>query len=137
MWRKILRRIWLGWTGLHRQNLSDGYNHTVFNRADFLAGTTADTGLLLDRLYHGDGFGAKTREIALGALGKPKKVEAIRKGCGDVCAAVYNKTGDLNGVKNDAAIIEKDGRAYVVVIFSKGANWNQLVEASGLIANYL
>lgn len=124
-----------GWSVLHRQNQADGYKSTVLNRADFLAGSAADTGLLLDRLYSGDGFDAKTKEIALGALGKSKRTEAIRKGCSG--CIVYNKTGDFNGARNDAAIVEKNGKTYVVVIFSKGASWGQLVQASSIINNYL
>jgi hypothetical protein len=125
----------LGWSVLHRQNHADGYKSTVFNRPDYLAGSAADTGLLLDRLYHGDGYDAKTKEIALEALGFQKRTEAIRRSC--LGCTVYNKTGDLNGVRHDAAILEKNGKAYVVVIFSKNASWGQLANAAELINNHL
>lgn len=125
----------LGWTGVHRQLQADGYRQTVVNRTDMFVSTAADTALLLDRLYHGDGYNAKTREIALNALGTVKRTEAIRKACTD--CKVYNKTGDLNGYKHDAAIVEKNDKVYVVVIFSKGASWGQLVESATVISQHL
>lgn len=125
----------LGWSGVHRQAQSDGYRQTVLNRSDFFVSSVADAGLLLDRLYHGDGYDAKTKQIALDALGRSKHTEAIRKAC-NACQ-VYNKTGDLGGYKHDAAIVEKDGKSYVVVIFSKGAAWSQLTEAAGIISQQL
>ena len=125
----------LGWSAIHRQNRSDGYQSTVFNRADSLVGSAADTGLLLDRLFSGDGYDAKTKEIALEALSKTKRTEAIRGACPG--CTVYNKTGDFSGVRHDAALVQKDGKSYVVVIFSKGAQWKQLSDAAELIVPYL
>lgn len=125
----------IGWSALHRQNHADGYSSSVFNREDFLAASAADTGLLLDRLYHGDGYDAKTRQLALDALSTPKGIEAIRKTCNG--CIVYNKTGDLMGVKHDAGIVQKSGKSYVVVMFSRHASWSQLAEASSIIHNRL
>lgn len=125
----------LGWSAMHRQNQADGYKSTVFNKVDNLVGSPADVGLLLSRLFHGEGYDAKTKQIALDALGKTKKVEALRKGCSG--CTVYNKTGDFNGARHDAGIVIKDGKAYVVVIFSKSATWSQLVEASTVISKHL
>jgi hypothetical protein len=126
---------WLGWSAVHRQAQSDGYRQTVLNRADFLGGTAADTGLLLDRLYHGDGYGAKTRQISLDSLAKTKGSQAIRNAC-EGCS-VYNKTGDLSGFKHDAAIVEIDGKTYAIVIFSKNSSWLKVTEAAALITRHL
>lgn len=125
----------LGWNNVHRQVVATGYKNTTLNNTEKFVTTTNDIGLLLDRLYHGDGYDAKTKSIALEALGKRKSAEAIRKAC--TGCTVYNKTGDLNGYKHDAAIVERNGKAYIVVIFSSGASWTQLTEAAGIIANKL
>ncbi|MBA3758183.1 serine hydrolase [Candidatus Saccharibacteria bacterium] len=125
----------LGWSAIHRQNRADGYKSTVFNRSDTLVGSAADTGLLLDRLYNSDGYDAKTQEIALEAMGRTKRTEAVRGACQG--CTVQNKTGDFNGVRHDAAVVQKDGKNYVVVIFSKGAQWKQLSEAAKIIVPYL
>lgn len=125
----------LGWTATHNQLQLDGYRQTVLNREDLFATTAADAGLLLDRLYHGDGYDAKTRTIALAALATTKGSEAIRTSC--VSCTVYNKTGDLSGFRHDAAIVEKDGRSYVVVIFSEGASWPLMTEAAQRITSIL
>lgn len=125
----------VGWSAAQRQIESDGYKQTVLNDTDLFVSSTADTGLLLDRLYHGDGYDASTRQISLQALSRPKGTEAIRKSC--IGCDVYNKTGDLASAKHDAAIVEKDGKAYVIVIFSKNASWAQLTDSAKLINDYL
>lgn len=125
----------LGWSAAQKQLVSDGYKQTLLNRTDKFVSSAADTGLLLDRLYNGDGYDAKTREIALDALGRPKHTEAIRKAC--IGCTVYNKTGDIGTAKHDAAIVQKDGKAYVVVIFSKDATWPLMTEAAQLIIGNL
>ena len=125
----------LGWSAAQKQLVSDGYRQTVLNRTNKFVSSVADTGLLLDRLYNGDGYDAKTRTIALEALGHPKRTEAIRKAC--TGCTVYNKTGDIGTAKHDAAIIQKDGRTYVVVIFSKDATWPLMTEAAQLIIGNL
>lgn len=126
----------LGWSSVQKQLVADGYRQTILNRTDSFVSSAGDTGLLLDRLYHGDGYDAKTRSIVLEALGRPKRTEAIRKACPGDCN-VYNKTGDIGIAKHDASIVEKDGKAYVVVIFSKDASWPLMVEASKLVIDSL
>lgn len=125
----------LNWTAAQKQIKAAGYKTTVINSTEKFHSTAADTALLLDRLYHGDGYDAKTRSIAFEALVKRKSGEAIRKACVD--CTVYNKTGDLNGYRHDAAIVEKNGKSYVVVIFSQGSNWAQLGEAAAIINTHL
>lgn len=125
----------IGWSNVHKQVQADGYRNTVLNSSENFNSTVTDTALLLDRLYHADGYDAKTKGIALDALGRRKGAEAIRRVC-EGCT-VYNKTGDLGGFKHDAAIVEKDGKAYVVVIFSKDATWAQLTDAAQIITKNL
>lgn len=125
----------LGWSVAQRQIAADGYKQTIVNRTDKFVSSPADTGLLLDRLFHGDGYDAKTKNIALEALGRPKRTEAIRKAC-EGCT-VFNKTGDIGSAKHDAAIVQKNGKTYVVVVFSKDASWPLMIEASYIIADSL
>ncbi len=125
----------LGWSTVQRQLESSGYKQTVLNDESMFVSSASDTGLLLDRLYHGDGYDVKTRQIALEALGRSKRTEALRHGCSG--CVVYNKTGDFGEVKHDAAIVEKDGKVYVIVIFSKNASWHQLLQAADLINVHL
>ncbi len=124
----------LGWRTVHYSNHKLGYKDTIFNKEP-LVGTAADTGLLLERLYSGDAYDQQTREKVLAAMKKPKKEEAIRRNCDD--CTVYNKTGDFNGLRHDAAIVEKNGKAYSVVIFSKDGSWKQLRDVAALISEHL
>lgn len=121
----------LGWSMVQKQLTNEGYRSTIINDTENFVTTAADTGLLLERLYEGEGYDAKTKEITLNAMGQYKRAEAIRRAC-DGCR-VMNKTGDLAGAKHDAGIVIKDGKAYVVVILSKDATWNKLAEAAAAI----
>ncbi len=125
----------LGTRYINQQTKSYGYNDTNFSRSDYFSGTVANTGLLLTRLYQGDGYDLKTKELSLGALAKPKKIEALRGACSD--CHVMNKIGVNNGVKHDAGIVIKNEKAYVVVIFSDHADWSKLTEVSKIINDYL
>jgi beta-lactamase class A len=121
----------LGWTKAQNYLRSLGYGKTTF-LADTTTGTVNETAALLKNLYQSEGFDELARTSALQAMLAPKKTEGIRHGC-DGCT-VYNKIGDLAGYHNDAAIIEKNGKAYSVVIFSKTGSWEQIAELTKIIS---
>ncbi len=121
----------LGWTKAEKYLRSLGYEKTAFTGTT-TTGTPSETGDLLKNIYTGEGFDELTRSAAMDAMLATKKVEGIRRGC-DGCT-VYNKIGDLAGYHNDAAIVEKNGKAYSVVIFSKTGSWQQLAELTKVIS---
>jgi beta-lactamase class A len=125
----------IGWSVAQRSIHTDGYDSTVINDQDNFVTSAADTALLLKRLYLGDGYNTKTKAIALQAMVSPKSVEGIRQACPG--CTVYNKTGHILDVKHDAAIIEKDGRHYVVVILSRNGSWPKLTEAASIVTDSL
>lgn len=126
----------IGYDSIHQSVQSQGYAQTYFNKSTHLGGTAADTGLLLKRLYARQGFSEPIAAHALEALAKPKYAEGIRRGC-DGCTAVYNKTGDWNGFRHDAGLIEKNGETYVLVVFSKGGSWQQIADLTQLVTKSL
>lgn len=123
----------LGWGQAQRHLRSLGYEKTSFVGSTTV-GTTQETSALLRNIYTSEGFDALTRDIAMDAMLAKKQAEGIRKGC-EGCT-VYNKTGDLAGYRNDAAIIEKNGKVYTVAIFSKTGSWGQIGELTKVIANH-
>ena len=125
----------VGWSVAQKQINTDGYRNTIINDVSRFVSSPEDTGKLLERLHAGEGFDVRTKQIALDAMAQSKRTEAIRRAC-EGCQ-VLNKTGDLAGAKHDAGLVVKNGKAYVIVIFSKGASWNQLVQASKILNNYL
>lgn len=124
----------LGWVQAEKFLRSLGYAKTSFTGAT-TTGTVGETAALLKNLHHLEGFDELTRKTALDAMLAPKKIEGIRHGC-DGCT-VYNKTGDLAGYHNDAAIVEKNGKFYSIVIFSKTGSWQQIAELTKVISAHL
>ena len=131
--KALTDRLGLGTVHYAAQRL--GYKDTQFNKKDAIQSTVADTGLLLERLYQSEGYDQTSREKIMAALQKPKKEEAIRRACQN--CRVYNKTGDANGIRHDAALVIKNDKAYVVIIFSKDGSWQQMTEAAGIINRFL
>lgn len=57
----------------------------------------------------------------------------------DSDVTVYNKTGEFNqyGVQNDAAIFEKDGKAFVIVVMSQDGDESDQKDAMGRLGSDL
>lgn len=125
----------VGWSKADKYLNSLGYIQTTFMDRGRASGTAAETSQLLQNIYEGQGFDNAARELALNSMSAPKKKEAVRLSCQE--CKVYNKTGDLGSVHNDAAIIEKDGKTYVVVILSDRSNWHEMAELSAVITAHL
>lgn len=124
----------VGWAKAEKYLRSLGYAKTAFT-GETTTGTANETVAFLNNLYQSEGFDELTRTSALKAMLAPKKVEGIRLGC--TGCTVYNKTGDLAGYHNDAAIIEKNGKVYTLVIFSKTGSWQQIAELTKVISAHL
>lgn len=125
----------LDWNQVQQQLVSEGYVGTSINNAQKFNTTARDVGTLLKRLSLSNGLSKTARSIVFDAMRVPKQAEAIRNACPG--CEVMNKTGELNGVKHDAAIVEKGGKVYVVVIMSQNAPWADTTEAASQIYKFL
>lgn len=125
----------IGWAKAEKNLRTSGYLQTTFRDKGFASGTAADTSQMLQNLYSGQEFNDSARKFILDAMSTAKKKEAIRLACLD--CTVYNKTGDLGTVHNDAAIIQKNGKTYTIVILSEGSTWQEVTELSKLITTHL
>lgn len=75
--------------------------------------TPSDLATLVVALHRGEGLSPQARRIALDILRKPKATP-IRAGV-PAGVAVASKSGDLEGVRADAGIVEVPNRPYVFV----------------------
>lgn len=121
----------LGWHIVQQRLAVRGLQNTSLDNAETFSSSAADMGRQLEYLYGKNGLSDAARKVAFSAMAAPKGAEAVRPACSG--CVVYNKTGDLNGFKHDATIVEKAGKAYVVVIMTNGASWAQASEAAGII----
>lgn len=82
---------------------------------------------LLSRVYRREGLPAPACDALLEILQKTQTASSIRRGLPEARfrdrtpATLYNKTGSIRGVVNDAGIVATDRGAYVIALLSKGS----------------
>lgn len=82
---------------------------------------------LLSCVYRRDGLPAPACDALLEILQKTQTASSIRRGLPEARfrdrtpSTLYNKTGSIRGVVNDAGIVATDRGAYVVALLSKGS----------------
>ena len=109
-----------------------------FNAKDDNYTSAKDCAALLEKIYRGEVAGAK--EIAQ-AMKQQERREKIPAGIsGDTVVA--NKTGELDNVENDAAIVYADGEPYILCVMSQnlagaGAARKKIVQIAGIVDNYM
>jgi beta-lactamase class A len=125
----------LGWAKVDQVLQALGYVKTNFSASgSSVSGTAHETTILLQNLHNHDGFDQITYDLVMAAMRAPKKSEGIRRGC-PTCT-VYNKIGEYAEVRHDAALVEKDGKMYSVVIFSEGGSWQQITDLTKVITSH-
>ena len=111
-----------------------GYTNTEINRLmlrDTSNGdnytSAADAAKILEEIYNGTCVSQSASEAMLGYLKNQQRKNKIPAGVpGSVETA--NKTGELDDVQNDAAIIFKDGAPYILVVMcSNVTDTNQVI----------
>jgi beta-lactamase class A len=124
-----------GWESSNPELSQAGFSNTTL---DITAGhrtSAEDTANLLDGMYKATLYTAEERDYLLNTLRKQSYNQGIPAGCSG--CTVANKTGELPGIKHDAAIVQYNGKAYLVVIFSDGATYTQIAELAGQIHGYI
>ena len=118
----------------------NGYNETKLNRRMLeWNGTenytsTRDCGRLLEEVLNGEFVSEKASERILTDLRDQQKRNKIPAGVPDGIET-GNKTGELDNVDNDAAIIWSPGATYILVIMSSdtGGRINEIRKLSSMI----
>ena len=124
-----------GWSPSNPILAQAGFSST---KLDITAGhktSAEDTADLLEGMYRATLYTAQERDYLLNILRKQSYNQGIPAGCSG--CTVANKTGELPGVKHDAAIVQYNGRAYLVVIFSDGATYPGIAELASQVQAYM
>lgn len=103
----------------------DAINNTI---------STGDVALLLDKLSRGKLLNNENTSLLLSLLEQANYRNYIVAGIPQG-ASVYHKVGYLSDRLHDAAIITKDHRAYVLVIFSKSSSSYDFEQGASLMQN--
>lgn len=98
-----------------------------------------DVGLVMKLLYEGNYVSKQCCDTILNALLQQKYIAKIPAGIPDDEAEVANKTGELIGAENDAAIVYGNKTDYILVIMSDNVEGEKarefIVNLSGMVFN--
>jgi len=120
----------IGWSNATRSAHANGFTNTSLSYSPIQT-TASNVADYLVGLNGGKWFDAQTRDFILNSLAMQKFRAGIPTGC--TGCTVFNKTGQLNGVTHDAAIVTRGKKHYVLVIMSKGGSYSQIAELTKLI----
>lgn len=125
---------YLSWKKADSTLKKAGYKHTTLNSTFGLKTSAGDTAKFLEALQ-GDMFNRTARETVMTSLKQQRWRQGIPAGCPG--CTVANKTGSINGITHDAAIVEYSGGSYVLVIFSEKASFADIAELTGKIQQHI
>lgn len=121
---------YLGWNKATQAVAAAGFSRTMLNNTT-LTTTADDVAGYFSGLARGNWFDEKTRNFILESLAEQTHRSGIPHGC--MGCEVLNKTGELDHVTNDAAIIYKGNTHYVLSILSKDGTFDQVADLTKLI----
>ncbi len=121
---------YVNWQKADKVLAERGFTHTVFGKSSYLKTSAGDTAAFLESLY-GDMFNRTARETIMASLKQQRWRDGIPSGCPG--CVVANKTGSIDNVMHDAAIVEYQGGTYVLTIFSEGGSFKQIAQLTGQI----
>jgi beta-lactamase class A len=121
---------YLNWKKADATLKEAGFTHTEFNKSDNLKTTAGDTAAFLDAL-NDSMFNRKARETIMKSLYQQRYRDGIPAGCPG--CVVANKTGQIDNVMHDAAIVQYKGGTYILVIFSENGTFKQISQLTGQI----
>lgn len=107
-----------------------GFSHTVFTQTNNLKTSAGDTASFLESL-NDDMFNRNARDTIMRSLREQRFRAGIPAGCPGCITA--NKTGQIDNVMHDAAIVQYKGGSYVLVIFSEKGTFGQIAQLTGQI----
>lgn len=108
----------------------EGFNHTEFTQKDGIKTSAGDTAAFLEGLKS-DMFTRTAKETIMKSLYQQRYRDGIPAGCPGCIVA--NKTGQIDDVVHDAALVKYKGGTYVLVIFSQNGSFKQIAQLTGQI----
>lgn len=119
---------YMGWQNVDPLNHEMGFKNTTVNTTDGNMTTSRDMSELMYRLQNSMMLSDKARRLVFDALYEQRYRDGIPNGCGQECL-VGNKTGNLDGIKHDAAVVKHGSAHYIIVIMSSGnSDWSQVAD---------
>ncbi|HSX44383.1 MAG TPA: serine hydrolase [Candidatus Saccharimonadales bacterium] len=124
----------MGWAQTDKVIHSKGFNETSVVNVNTTS-SAHDVASYMEQLAHGTLFDQPTTAFIKNALANQKFRTGIPAGCQD--CTVLNKTGNLDSVWHDAAIVTHGQSQYVLVVMSNRGTPAQIASLSKLVAGIL
>lgn len=121
---------YVNWKKADEALKKEGFNHTEFTQRDGIKTSAGDTAAFIEAL-NGDMFTRTAKETIMQSLYQQRYRDGIPAGCPG--CVVANKTGQIDDVVHDAALVKYKGGTYVLVIFSQNGNFKQIAQLTGQI----
>lgn len=117
---------------------SNGYTATEIklDSKPYNFSSVTDTGMFLERILEGTNVSQQASEKMLSLLKAQTVVRKIPDGVPEGIVTA-NKTGELDNIQNDAAIVYAPTGAYVLVIFTEDASVSNIKNLSSIIYAYV
>lgn len=124
----------VGWVATTKAARAKGMTATSLSSTD-LRSSARDVSTYMLGLQQHKWFDEPTRQALLTDLSQQTFRSGIPAGCAG--CSVWNKTGDLNGAKHDAAIVHVGTSDFVLVVMSNGGSNAQIADVTRLVASSL
>jgi beta-lactamase class A len=124
-----------GWTAVTNQLKTLGLINTALNTGDSQLHTTAgDLSRYLQYFYQDNTY-PDAKQFVMNVM----SAQIFRAGIptGSPGCTVYDKIGDLNGYKHDAAIVVCPSTTYILVVTSKGGSYAQIADIARQVNSLL
>ncbi len=124
----------VGWVSATKAARAQGMSDTSLSSSD-LRSSARDIASYMTGLEQGKWFDSAAQKFLMNSLSHQQLRSGIPAGCSG--CTVWNKTGDLNGVKHDAAIVHAGNAKFVLVVMSNGGSNTQIADVTRLVSNNL
>lgn len=122
---------YVGWNWADKMLRTAGFSSTHLN-FDAPITTANDTTRYLSALYRGKLVNQAGVDYIFGILGQQKFRDGIPTACKSSCE-VMNKTGELQGILNDTAVIKIGEKLYILSVFSENGRYTDIASVSNII----
>jgi beta-lactamase class A len=120
---------YISWAKAGDMLKKQGFSHTSFGK-NGIKTSAGDTASFLGKL-NSDMFTRTAKDTIMKSLYQQRYRDGIPAGCPGCIVA--NKTGQINDVVHDAALVQYKGGSYVLVIFSQNGSFKQIAQLTGQI----
>jgi beta-lactamase class A len=122
------------WKTIENELRAIGITSTLLNSGGGFKSTTNDQVKFLNKLMYGNILNTSSKNKLLQTMNDQVYRQGIPAGVGGV---VKDKVGFWNGYLHDSAVVQKNGRIYLLSIYTSGSSWGDIADTANKIDEFL